>query len=413
MADVRPFRALRYHLERAGNLSELISPPYDVIGPEERARLASHPYNVVHLILPQGPDPYEKARERLQSWISAQVLVREAEEAFYPCEQRFALPDGQVGRRLGFFARLRLEPPGRSVLAHEQTFSGPRQDRLALLRATETALEAPFLLYEDAEHSLEPLLEEALQEACWEAELGGVQHRLGRIRDPGTIRRIEALLRSCVLIIADGHHRYESLLAYREEQARQRRDPEAPFHFGLVYLSNARAPGFLVLPTHRGLVCTGGRRANWREQVPDPFRKPIADLAEGLLRLEQDPEGMLVWEPDGSIFYVGPISALAPADWPEPARSMPVVWLHEGLLAALGIREGNSEQSGAVRYYRDPEALRHALRAGELELGFLLSPPRIESIRDLCLSGRRLPQKSTYFYPKIPSGLLFYSLSDP
>ncbi|MCS7155125.1 MAG: DUF1015 domain-containing protein [Bacteroidetes bacterium] len=408
MADVRPLRALRYDLDRVGPAERLIAPPYDVIDPEARARLAQNPYNVVHLILPEGPDPYTAAGRMLAAWIRDGVLVRDPEAAFYAYEQRFALSDGRPRRRLGFFARVRLEPWESGLIRpHEHIFPGPLTDRLRLLRATDTMLEAPFALYEDPDCALEPFLEEALQRPVLRACLDGVEHRLGRITEPAVLARFRAAMAERTLYMADGHHRYESLLAYWRERAPDRGDAQA---FGLLYLSNAADPAFAILPTHRGLSRLG-RELSWRKALPPDLWEPMAGAEALGQRLEREPTGLGVLEPDGSAYYVGPASALGRAisEVPEPLNRLPVVVLHELLLRrVLGLSP--EQEARYVRYYKQADAVLEALRQGELELGFWLPPLSFADVRRVADAGLRLPQKATFFYPKIPSGLLFCPL---
>ena len=342
MAQVRPFRALRYS-PSAGPLDRLVSPPYDVISPEERERyLALDPHNVVHLTLPDSED---EAGRQLREWVAEGVLAREAGPAVWALSQAYTGPDGIERTRNGLVAMIRLEPyENRVVLPHERTHAGPKEGRLRLLRATRAQLEPIFLLHDGAPVEL-PGREPDLF-------VGG--DRLWRVEDdPG------ATFADAQLLIADGHHRYETALAFHDEDGT---DASA---WMMVVLVSTEEEGLTIFPTHRLAESVNGVRGT-------PIEEPGEELPGVVLYRNG---GYELLEGDGLDVEV--VDALAPQ----------------------GLRY-TAERGDAVA----------AVDRGEAEAAFLLRPTRIEDVFTRARAGQVMPQKTTYFYPKLTSGLLFQPL---
>lgn len=417
--QARPFRALRFAPEPGSEIDRRIAPPYDVISPAHRERLAGHPHNIVHLDLPPetpGSDPYHGAAERLRSWVQLGVLIRDPRPAFYLCEQEYRGPDGTARRRRGLFVRLALEPfEAGIVIPHERTLERPRLDRRRLLEATRAHFSAVFLLHPDPGAQVSRLLaEQARGEPTVAVSDGeGTDIRLVRLDEPPIVSRLERLLRDPWALIADGHHRYESGLAYQEaRRAQGARDAE---HI-LAFLCSLEDEGLSVLPIHRLI-----------HSVPDfaPERvrsalaayfhlQPVAtpQALGGAVRAGRDLPGVfgLVFGADGGAFV---------ARWkegtgldrpgmravPEPLRRLDVILLHRLVLEeVLGIDPGAQARQSHLDYVKDEAQLLE--RARDSQLGVLLNPTRIEQVVDVGRAGLRLPQKTTYFHPKVPSGLV-------
>jgi uncharacterized protein (DUF1015 family) len=344
MAVVRPFRALRYSAF-AGPLELLVAPPYDVISPEERRRyLALDPHNVVHLTLPDSED--EAARD-LRKWEAERVLERGAEPAVWALSQAYVGPDGVERTRNGLVVALRLEPyENRVVLPHERTHTGPKEGRLRLLRATRTQLEPIFLL-----HDGDPV---ELPERTPDLAVAG--DRLWRVGDDPRERFAEAQL-----LIADGHHRYETALAYHAE------DGTEASAWMMVVLVSTREEGLTIFPTHRLAESVNGVRGT-------PIDEPGDELPGVVLYRHGGYE--LV---DGDGLDVEVVDALSPRGVTYTAQR------------------------------RDAVA---AVDRGEAEAAFLLRPTPIDAVFARAREGRVLPQKTTYFFPKLTSGLLFQPLDD-
>ena len=336
---VRPFRALRFDPAVAGPLGELVAPPYDVISREQRlAYLAKSPHNVVHLTLPESP---EAAATTLSSW-RAQGVLRDEEPAFWWVAQDYVGPDGVARTRDGLAASLEATPyEDGQVLPHERTHAGPREDRLRLLRATHTQLEPIFLLYD-----ADPVLERPPGEALIDVAESGVRTRVWPVG--GGELEIDT-----PLLIADGHHRYETAVAYRQEV------PEATHTFGI--LVSARAPGLEIFPTHRLVQAVG------------------------------DVDGEDVDAPGAGVtlYRDGRFRRVAAAD-------------------DFGPRVVESLHPQGVTYTPDASEAIAAVDRGEAAAAFLLEPVTVEQVARFAHAGETMPQKSTFFYPKLTSGLLLH-----
>lgn len=354
MADVRPFRALRYDEERAGPLEQLVAPPYDVIGPDERLDyLRRSPYNVVHLTLPGSE---EQAASDLAAWRRDGVLVEQPEPHLWVLEQDYVGPDGVARTRSGLVASLSVVPyERRVVLPHERTHRGPKEGRLRLLRAVRVQLEPIFLLYEGEPPFAHPA-------GAPELEVDGT--RLWRLPDDG----VSAAFADRQLLIADGHHRYETALAFHQEQG----TPESAY-IPVVLVSTAD-PGLTIFPTHRvfaepALLSPNGSGGE-AERALDELRS-----------LPYERAAVVQVTPGGAAVVTG-----------EPGD------LDVQLVDRLG-HEG-------IAYTPDWREAVRRVESGEANVAYLLRPTRIEDVFAVAQRGEVLPQKTTYFYPKLVSGLL-------
>ncbi len=358
MAVVKPFRALRYDEAKAGRLESLVAPPYDVISPEQRSELLAQPRNVVHLTL---PDSEEEAARTLERWRAEGVLVEEPPAVWF-LVQDYVGPDGVARKRSGLVASLKAEPYATgTVLPHERTHAGPKEGRLRLLRATGVQLEPIFLLYDG------PAPVEA---PTREPDLAIAGARLWRLDDPTIVRAFH----DKQLLIADGHHRYETALAYHEEEG----TPASAQM--LVVLVSTDDPGLEIFPTHR--VFAGPQRLEGEREV-------VSDPAAAL-------EGLRIEAPQAR-----PAVVEATREGAAIVRGEPGL-LDVQLVDTLG-HDGLSYTPDAA------EALRR-IREGEAEAAYLLRPTRIEDVFAFARRGEVLPQKTTYFFPKLVSGLLFQPL---
>ena len=373
MADLRPFPALRY-TARAGNLDELVAPPYDVIPDEELPRWQeASPFNVSRFTRP-GSD-YAGAAALLSAWLREGVLT-EDEPSLYAYEVEF---DGR--RRRDLIGALRLQPyEDGAVLPHERTHRGPKEDRLALMRASHAAPEPLWLAYDPEGTDLPRIVEAATQTApIAEFEFQGARHRLWRLADS---RPVTAALREKPVLIADGHHRYETTLAYAQEVGA---GPDAASWFTPVLLSSLTDPGLEVLPTHRvlvtGVMVTGG--------------EPASDLTEVLRRIEGQ---VAAGHYDGEHFQVLPLEG-----------NLALVELHRQVIDNI---LGSKPAEGNLLYTRDADEAVRWVDEGRGIQAFFLPPPDLRQVLALARQGMTLPQKSTYFYPKPPSGMVLHLL-DP
>lgn len=409
MTSIRPFRALRY---ARPDLTSVLVPPYDVISPEERQRYWSgDPHHAIRLELTRDPGDeaatdYSEVAETLAAWQSEGALARDAEPAIYGLGERFAGPDGTPLVREGFFAALQLEDYGRRVvLPHERTMAGPKRDRMKLLRATRANLSVIFMLYEDREGVLSGDLSQALagDALATGRDPAGVDNTLVRIGDPAAVARIQAFLAERPVVIADGHHRYETALQYRNERPD---DPAA--RWTLAYFANAYAPGSLLLPIHR-VILKGSAPAPdaWAQLLPGwsarELTVPDADAIPAALEEHLRPLG-------GRAAFVADdgsgVLRLFTRDADVPGE-LAIRTLHREVIGdAFGLDE-DAVRDGAVGFPKDVRLAAADVRAGRGAVAFYVNPLTPDDVFAVTRAGEVLPQKSTQFRPKLPSGLVF------
>ncbi|HKH18973.1 MAG TPA: DUF1015 domain-containing protein [Solirubrobacteraceae bacterium] len=415
MADVSPLQALHYDLDRTGGLGPVAAPPYDVIDREQRAELlARSPYNVVAIDLPEDPgggDPYAYAASTLRAWREQGVVVEDAAPALWALEQAYTGPDGRRRTRHGLFARVRVEDygPGR-IRPHERTHPGPKEDRLRLTRATRANLSPIFSLYDgDAWSPLRPHLE--TQPFGELIDDDGTAHRLWRVGDPDAIAAAQAALRPAELLIADGHHRYETARVYADEAG-----TEAARH-ALMCLVSLGDPGLTIFPTHRLLSgLDDERRVALREairrdwDVEEVAGDELAPAPDGRVRIgyldahHRRPLRLTLKDP-----------AIADAALPgkPPAYRRLDTAVTEALLlqGALGMSEDDISHLRGLDYARSTAEARDRIDSGAVQAGLFMGPAPVELVRAVAAAGEVMPPKSTYFFPKVPTGLLFNPLA--
>jgi uncharacterized protein (DUF1015 family) len=418
MTDVRAFRALRYDPSRV-DLGRVVVPPYDVIAAHERALYWDRdPHNAIRLELTrdaadEAAADYRDVAETLAAWQRDGALRRDTTPSVYALRQRFHAPDGHQHVRDGFFAALHLEDYARRIVRpHERTLSGPKADRLKQMRATGANLSSVFMLYEDETCTLDTLLAAKLDAgpAAVARDSAGVEHRLVPIADPAAVGAVRAFLADRAVVIADGHHRYETALAYRDEQRATHRDagPEAPFEFALAYFANAYAPGTLLLPIHRVVreaQAPDGpgwslRLPGWtQEMVELPDVEALPAMLDSHLAKLADRHAFAA--DDGS-------GALRIFSRPRQAGDdLSIRVLHAEVLQGVFGLDDAAVRDGAVAFPKHaPEAARE-VRAGRGTVALYLNPLAPEDVFRVTGAGEILPQKSTFFFPKLPSGLVF------
>ena len=412
MADVQPFRALHFDPAVAGDFGDLVAPPYDVIDAEHRARLVGRsPRNVVNIDLPEAEgDIYEHAAEVLDRWRGEGAVVRDDEPALWALRQDYTGPDGRSLTRQGFFARIRVEDygPGR-IRPHERTHPGPKEDRLRLTRATRANLSPIFVL-----HPGRTLLEGRGEPFADVTDDDGTRHRMWRVTDADVIRDVQTRLADAELLIADGHHRYETARAYAEEIG-----GEGAHRYVLACLVALEDPGLTVFPTHRLVKETTPEQ---QEGLADALRRDFS-----VDRIERDE---IAPPPGNGLTTFGYIDAhfrqpfrlvlkdQATADAalpgePEPYRRLDAAVLEALLLKGpLELTDDDISHLNRFGYARDAEQALALVESGEYDLAFLLRPPPVAQVREVAASGASMPPKSTYFFPKLLTGLLFNPLSD-
>lgn len=433
MNDLRPFRGLRYNQDMVGPLGNVVCPPYDVISKEDAQSLYEKgAYNAVRLEFgleyhddDSSNNRYTRAAAFLERWIAKGALEEEAEPALYVYEQQFPLEGKTVVRR-GILGALGLTPWEEGVvLPHEETMPKPKADRLQLMRATECNFSPLFLLFDDSTGNVVREMEVVCAvEPIATADAGNGQiHRLW-VAKGAAARQLAEALRTPQLYMADGHHRYETALAYREEKRAS--DPsasdDAAYNYALVLLVEAHDPGLVVLPTHRlvrgvgeQLISALDRGLSSRFDVKNVTvgSSNPAQVADALLR-EMADEGQQT--PALGLYRAGEALVLKlrgsiPRHGNESRPLLDVDVLHEGLMEPfLGIGLPELKAGGYVTYTRDAAEAVAAVDRGEVQLALLLNPTKVEQVLDTARAYGKMPQKSTYFYPKAITGLVFHSL---
>ena len=417
MADVQPLRALHYDLAKVGSLNDVAAPPYDVIDPEQRRRLADRsPYNVVRVDLPEGDpggrDMYSEAATIFERWQQEGAIVRDDEPALWTVTQDYTGPDGRELTRHGVFARVRVEDygPGR-IRPHERTHPGPKEDRLRLTRATKANLSPIFSLYDDPTDATAAVLD-AAEPFGEQTDDDGTVNRLGRVTDPAAIEAFQSALAPAELLIADGHHRYETARVYAEEVG-----GEGEHRYVLMCLVALQDEGLTVFPTHRLIRDTTPQT---QEALGTTLRElfTVEEIDQADLR-PPDGEGPLTMGYIDSHFkraFRLTLKDQASADealhdMPEPYRHLDTAVLEALVLKGpLGLSEDDIAHLNGLGYSRtDDEALQLVLSA-EYDAAFFLRSTPIEQVRAIAAAGVNMPPKSTYFFPKVPTGLLFNPL---
>lgn len=416
MATIAPFRALRYNSSRIRDIGRVVSPPYDVISPEEKEAYQSrHLYNITRLTLPeQSPEGYREAGELFSQWQRERILVRDEEPSLYPYQQVFTPPGERRKKvRWGVIAVVRLEPE--VILSHERTMGDPVQDRFRLLKATRAQLSQIFALFSDPDRRIEGILREfflmpPVQEFVDDE---GTLHRIWRMEDGELISRVCRLMREKRLLIADGHHRFKAALRYRElmRSLHPTAPPNASFEFATMYLTSMDSEGLVILPTHRlisrlddlssqEIIHRLGRFFELKIFVRGEEDRFMGALKKG--------EGMgLVIYGNRSHFLLKLRQGqeLLPSVPPE-IRHLDATVVDEFILKELfPIGEGR------VSLGRDREEVIRAVSEGRYQMAFLLRPPMVEEIRRVARAGLVMPRKSTFFYPKVATGVAIYPMS--
>ena len=417
---LRPLRALRYDTSRVA-LDEVVAPPYDVISPADReALLRRNEHNVVRLEL---PDSAAEAGRLLHRWQQEGVLVRDDQPALWWHEQRFTGPDGVDRTRAGFFSAVRLSPyeDGR-VRPHERTHAHAKQGRLDLLRATATNISPIFALYDDPDGRPRAVLDPRGRPPDMEAsDADGTVHRFWRVTDEAAIGETQSALSDREILIADGHHRYETALAYRDEQRERDGDPpdDRGYDFVLMYLANLHGEGLAIYPTHRVIVAE-------REVDPRflsafavrelPAGTSPADVERELNDIDPATVAFALWRGARRPAVIAQVRdastvMMAMPGAPKALRAIDAAVLESLVLAPLlGLDADQFLTTDQVRYVRGLDAAVSLVDRGEASSAFLLRAPTVEQVQAVAAAGRVMPQKSTYFFPKLATGFLLNPL---
>ncbi len=438
MAIVAPFRGLIYNPEKINRLADVITPPYDVITPKQQdAFYARHPYNMIQLdlgkILP-GDTPtknrYTRSAELLKAWQKEKVLVRDPKPAFYLYKIHYESPGQGLRERTGLMALLGLEPfdQGR-VRPHEKTFSGIKVDRLHLLDFCQAQFCPIFSFYSDPEDEILSLLTSRAHAEPFIDYLDDdrIRHQIRRVTDPKILKKAGELFRDKIVYIADGHHRYETGLNYQEAMRQRFPDgpPSAPYNFTLMYLCRMQDPGLTILPTHRTLCrFEEGKTDDFERRIAEDFVVEVLPFnpvnkkkvkKEFLTRFQENARRRQVfgvYSARPPAFYLltmrqACLEGACAEDLHPILRRLDVMILSRLVFQkVLGIKAEELDRESLIEYRQDPAEAMELVDSGWCRMAFLLQPTLIEQVQEVAEAGLTMPRKSTFFYPKIPTGLV-------
>lgn len=445
MSTILPFRGIRYNPEAAPNLADVVTPPYDVIGASAQEQYyQKHPFNIIRLEYgrtfnsdDECTNRYTRAAAEYASWLQKKVLRPDEKPALYLYEQEFSV-EGVRRIRSGYICAVKLEPYEKGVvLPHEETLPKHKADRLSLMRACRTNFSPIFSLYSDPESSIANALRETATGApeVTFTDESGECHRLWPVTDPGTISQVQKLMSDKKIFIADGHHRYETALTYkleREKENPRTLDSNPTYDYVMMTLVNLYDPGLVVLPTHRlvknvsgsavsGLLNKLSENFTLDEFEPGKSTKNINKMLRSLAEAGKSADNILHRHVFG--IYLNKklfiatlrdekvLPALMPPGKSPAWQGLDVSVLHSLIIEKyLGIGEELRARGDHITYSReDVDALR-AVDSGEYQIAFFLNPTLVEEVTAVAANGEKMPQKSTFFYPKLITGLVIKSL---
>ncbi|MCO6451563.1 MAG: DUF1015 domain-containing protein [Caldilineales bacterium] len=430
MAEVLPFRGWRYAPDMP--LDEVLAPPYDVIGADQRREFSKrHANNVVRLTLPQLDETaafesvYEQAASLYREWQGEGILRQDESPALYLLRQHFRMPHGEPATRLGFIGRLRLRPWGDGILPHEQTFPQAKADRLALLEATGFEDNPIFTLYRDPQGEVQSLLDQVVGQSPTAAyrDGHGVVHEMWMVQEPMILQTLTTFMAQRILYVADGHHRYETALNYQARSRQRQGDgaSPAPYDYVLAYFAAMEDPGTVILPAHRLVV---------RGRLPD-FDTLVRNLGDDFDMTSLGDDAALIsaiqsaeaGQPLFGLITAGHAPQLLElkgtpdqqarllAENPAPVADLPAAILQTLILGPyFNVPSEPQAQKAQLQFEPDIELAAAHVRAYRAKAALLTTATSMEQLRRIADAGEVAPPKATYFYPKLPSGMVFYSV---
>ena len=431
MFKIKPFKGYIYNTDKIKDLSLVTSPPYDVISSEQQDILyQKNPNNIVRLILNKEESKYEKAAEYFKQWQEEKVIVPDEEESIYVYEQEF-LVTGTEGachlRRKGFIALAKLEDFSTGkVKPHEKTLSAPKEDRLNLMRSCGANFSSIFSLYEDQSREIGKIIEEeGKQKPLFEfVSAEKTKEKLWRLTDKNKIKEISNLMEAKTVFIADGHHRYETALNYRNEKRKEIKDQdkEYPFDYVMMTFVAMEDEGLVIFPTHRlvfGLNLSNGKVLDGlgkNFQIEKIDETDENDKKTKLLKSMKEKAGHVIGMLFKNDYYILALKddpkKIIDNGVPEVLKSLDVIILHKLIIEdVLGLSEESVLKQTNLKYVKSDDKAFDSIKSGKFEIAFLLNPTKIEELEAVAKEGQRMPQKSTFFYPKLTTGLVINKLS--
>ncbi len=420
MVEIRPFKAIRY-TSKAGKTEHLITQPYDKIDAEmQKEYYEQSPYNFCRLILPMEQNKYTIAQQRLEQWLKEGIMEKEAEPAVFVSRQEFAL-DGKKYQRTGIIAALRLYSYSENmVFPHEGTYKAPKADRLNMLRTVQKDLEPVFLIYSDPQKKTISFIEEVAKTkpVIEVTDPLQVRHTVWKVTDPQKIKQLQADLSDKTMVITDGHHRYESALAYRDEmRSKGNLTMDSAFNFHMCYMVPVEEEGLIVLPTHRLL-----KDYKLTDDLVEVFKfffdvatiKPTVEAIEGFLESHVNEHAFAVY--DGAKVYGltlkhdKAVYEFVNANVSKETKIFDVVILRDIVFKFI-LRTGELNMDENILYVRWAKAAVEKVKRGEASIAFLVNPINAKTVAEIAQQHELLPEKSTDFYPKLVSGLLLMDIA--
>jgi uncharacterized protein (DUF1015 family) len=427
-----PFRGLRYRFETVSEPEVLLSPPYDVISPEKQAALIqSSEHNMVRLDFAPKYDTdtaldnrYTRAATLMKKWLSEQVIIQDETPGYYVYGHTYPTFEGTLKTLIGVIGMVKLHAFEEGVvLPHEKTLPGPITDRLDLMKATKSSLSQVFTLFDDPQNVVEGLVATIMQQpALLDTTYGDDRVQLWRLTNSETVSQIQSFMTDKKLLIADGHHRYTTALHYRDYCREQGSVPNAESEYGLIFAANLHSQGLTIYPTHRVCVDLLGFDADvFQTKLTTYFDVTPLETYDDVLRVLPTvvPRvGLGVVLPSGRYAVLAlredvDLSAFWPEDTHPVLKVLDVFVLQQIILIGiLGLSLEDIAQQRHLRYIKETPKVDVAVSSGEATVGFVMNPTQLTQMRDLCLAGVRMPQKSTFFYPKLVTGTVF-AMVDP
>ncbi len=421
MAEILPIKAWRYHEKYSGQMEDLIAPLFDVVSSSQREALYENPLNSIHLSVPLGPDPSKRAQKTLKAWKEHQVLQQDMIPGIYVYYQYFRLPgQEQETCRKGFVAQIKAYDWNENVvLRHENTIAKSVNDRVQLLHNTKFQSSATHGLYEDESHELEAYMDQAIQDPIYDLEdYQGVREVLAVIQDAVIVKKFVHLLRTKQIILADGHHRYEGAIAYRKQMMEKKSEPSGSeaYNFHMMYFTNALDKNLRILPTHRLFSGFNIPEEQLLEEISKYFIvKKLNDIEEieELILHKQWAFGLVIGEQAYKIrLHPEKINEL-PEELPAVVGHLDLMVLHYFFIEkVLGIGMEKQRFSDQIEYERNLRRCLNKVSTGKASFAIITKDIAMSQVLEVCKSGYTMPQKSTYFYPKTLSGLLFASIDE-
>jgi len=420
LVDVRPFKAIRYSQE-AGNLESLITQPYDKIDQEQQKEYyQKSPYNYCRLILPLEENKYQMAHQRIEQWIKEGILTKENESAVFVSRQEFTL-DGKRYERSGLIAALRLyDYRDNMVFPHESTYKAPKADRLNMLRTVQKDLEPVFLIYSDPERKTNAFLQEVsgTKPIIQVTDSLQVKHTVWKVTEPQKIKQLQANLSGKTMVITDGHHRYESALAYRDEmRGKGNWTVDSAVNFHMAYMVPVQEEGLVVLPTHRLL-----KEIKLTDEVLQGFKRlfdvsevnPTVEAIEDFLKTHANEHAFCIYDSSKayglSLKHDKGVYDFVNAKVSKETKIFDVVILRDVVFKQI-LKTGELNIDEHILYVRGTKMAIDKVNRGEASIAFLVNPISAETVAEIAQQHELLPEKSTDFYPKMVSGLMMMDIA--